>query len=137
MTQGHHSIQKFKQKPKSLKVTICFYNHTQIRSTFWNENLNSKGDTLRIYAFSYYFNFYKTTLKTPKTNFIHLDKLYTFAFRLDPKICLDFELGFSRLNLNAENRVFENPNQYKALNSIHSIQVNTYNHKSKLVLVNA
>ena len=25
MTQGHHSIQKFKQKPKSLKVTICFY----------------------------------------------------------------------------------------------------------------
>ena len=26
---------------------------------------------------------------------------------------------------------------YKALNSIHSILVNTYNHKSKLVLVNA
>ena len=25
MTQGHHSIQKSKQKPKSLKVTIRFY----------------------------------------------------------------------------------------------------------------
>ena len=25
ITQGHHSIQKSKQKPKSLKVTIRFY----------------------------------------------------------------------------------------------------------------
>jgi len=65
--------------------------------------LKSKGDTLRIYAFSNYFKFYKTTLKTPKTNFVHLDKLYTFAFRLNPKIFLDYEMGFSWVELNAEN----------------------------------
>ena len=53
-----------------------------------------KGDILRIYAFSIYFKFYKTTLKTPKINFVHLDKLYTFAFSLNPKMFLDFELGF-------------------------------------------
>ena len=53
-----------------------------------------KGDISRIYAFSNYFKFYKTTLKTPKTNFVQLDKLYTFAFSLNPKMCLDFEMGF-------------------------------------------
>jgi len=49
---------------------------------------------LKNHAFSNYFKFHKTTLKTPKTNFVQLDKLYTFAFRLNPKMCLDFELGF-------------------------------------------
>jgi len=75
--------------------------------------LNSKRGHLKNYAFSNYFNFYKTTLKTPKTNFVQLDKLYTFAFRPNPKMCLDFEMGFSRVNLNAEIRVFGNSNQYK------------------------
>ena len=72
-------------------------------STFWNESLKSKGDTLRIHPFLNYFKFYITTLKTPKTNFVHLDKLYTFAFRINPKMCLDFELGFPGQNLKAGN----------------------------------
>ena len=63
-------------------------------STIWNASLKSKGDTLRIYPFSNYFKIHNTTLKTPKTNFVHIDKLYTFSFRLKPKMCLDFELGF-------------------------------------------
>ena len=63
-------------------------------SRFWNASLKSKGDTLRIYPFSNYFKIYKTTLKTPKTNFVQNDKLYTFTFRLNPKMYLDFELGF-------------------------------------------
>ena len=62
-----------------------------------------KGDILRIYAFANYFKFYKTTLKTPKTNIVHIDKLYTSSFRLNPKLCLDFELGFSRVELIAGN----------------------------------
>jgi len=49
---------------------------------------------LKNFAFSNYFKFFITTLKTPKTNFVHLDKLYTFALRLNPKMCLDFEMGF-------------------------------------------
>ena len=72
-------------------------------STFWNASLKSKGDTLRIYPFSNYFKFFITTLKTLKTNFVHIDKLYTFPFRLNPKMCLDLELGFPRQNLNAGN----------------------------------
>ena len=72
-----------------------------------------KGDISRIYAFSNYFKFYKTTLKTPKTNFVQLDKLYTFALRLNPKMYLDFEMGFSRVKLNVEIRVFGNPIQHK------------------------
>jgi len=56
--------------------------------------LNSKGDTLRIYAFSNYFKFYKATLKTPKTNFVQLDKLYNFSLRLNPKMCFNFEMDF-------------------------------------------
>ena len=87
---------------------------------------------LKNYAFSNYFNFYKTTLKTPKTNFVQLDKLYTFALRLNPKICLDFEMGFSRVNLNAEIRVFGNSNPTKTLNLIQSTQVNTHNIKVNL-----
>ena len=65
-------------------------------SRFENASLKSKGDTLRIYPVSNYFKFYITTLKTLKTNFVHIDKLYTFPFRLNPKMCLDFELGFPR-----------------------------------------
>ena len=50
---------------------------------------------LKNYAFSNYFKFHKTTLKTPKTNFVQLDKLHIFALRLNPKIYFEFELGFS------------------------------------------
>ena len=103
---GNSKISKNKRCSKFKVLQLCFYNHTQIRSTFWNASLKSKGDTLRIYPFSKYFKFYITTLKTPKTNFVHLDKLYTVAFKLNPKMCLDFEMGFSRVNLNAEIRVF-------------------------------
>ena len=63
-------------------------------SRFENASLKSKGDTLRIYPLSNYFNINITTLKTPKTNFVQIDKLYTFAFRLNPKMCLDFEMSF-------------------------------------------
>jgi len=45
-------------------------------------------------------------LKTPKTNFVQLDKLYHFAFKLNPKICFDFEMGFQGRILNIEIRVF-------------------------------
>ena len=72
-------------------------------SIFNNASLKSKGDTLRIYLLSNYFKFYITTLKTPKTNFVHIDKLYTYSFRHNPKLCLDFELGFSKVALNAGN----------------------------------
>jgi len=52
-------------------------------------------------------------LKTPKTNFVQLNKLYIFALRLNPKICLDFEMSFQGRDLNAEIRVFGILNQYK------------------------
>ena len=63
-------------------------------STFKNASLKSKGNTLIIYPLSKYFKFYITTLKTLKTNLVHINKLYTFSFILNPKMCLDFELGF-------------------------------------------
>jgi len=94
--------------------------------------LNSKREYLKNHAFSNYFKFCKTTLKTPKTNFAQLDKLYTFAIRRNPKMCLDFEMGFSRANLNAKFRVFGNSNQNKSLNLIQTIQFNTYNIKVNL-----
>ena len=56
-----------------------------------------------MYPFSNYFKFYITTFKTPKTNFVHLEKLYTFSFGLNPKMCLDFELGFPRVKLITKN----------------------------------
>jgi len=56
--------------------------------------LNSKREHLKNLAFSNYFKFFITTLKSPKTNCVQLNKLYTFAFRLNPKIYLDFEMGF-------------------------------------------
>ena len=84
------------------------------------------------YAFSNYFKFYKTTLKTPKTNFVQLDKLYTFALRLKPKMYLDFEMGFSRVKLNVEIRVFGNPIQHNSFEIDSTIQVDTYNIKVNL-----
>ena len=49
-------------------------------------------------AFSNYFKFFKTTLKTPKTNFVQLNKLYIFDLRLNPKMYFVFEIGFSGQN---------------------------------------
>ena len=42
-------------------------------------------------------------MKTLKTNFVHIDKLYTFPFWLNPKMCLDYELGYPGQNLNDGN----------------------------------
>ena len=82
---GNSKISKNKSCSKLKVLQLCFNNNTQIMSTFWNTSLKSKGNTLRIYPFLNYFKFYMTTLKTPKTNFVHIDKLYTFPFRLNPK----------------------------------------------------
>ena len=90
---GNSKISKNKSCSKFKVLQLCFNNHTQIMSTFKNASLKSKGDTLRIYPLSNYSKFY-ITLKTLKTNFVHIDKLYTFCFWLNPKMCLDFELGF-------------------------------------------
>ena len=87
---------KNKSCSKSKVLQLCFYNHLLIRSTFLNANLKSKREYLKNHAFSIYFKFHKTTLKTPKTNFVQLDKLYIFALRLNPKMYFNFELGFSR-----------------------------------------
>ena len=67
---GNSKISKNKSCSKFKVLQLLFYNHSLIRSTFWNASLNSKGDISRIYAFSNYFKFYITTLKTPKTNFV-------------------------------------------------------------------
>ena len=91
---GNSKISKNKSCSKFEVLQLCFNNHTQILSRFENASLKSKGDTLRIYPLSNYSKFFITTLKTLKTNFVHIDKLYTFPFRLNPKMCLDFELGF-------------------------------------------
>ena len=91
---GNSKISKNKSCSKFKVLQLCFNNHTQIMSTFWNASLKSKGYTLRIYPLSNYFKFFITTLKTLKTNFVHINKLYTCSFRLNPKMCLDFELGF-------------------------------------------
>ena len=91
---GNSKISKNKSCSKFKVQQLCFNNYTQILSTFNNASLKSKGDTLRIYPLSNYFKFYITTLKTLKTNFVHIDKLYTFPFRLNPKRCSNFELGF-------------------------------------------
>jgi len=56
--------------------------------------LNSEREYLKNHAFSNYFKFFETTLKTLKTNFVPLNKLYTFALRLNPKMYFDLELGF-------------------------------------------
>ena len=90
---GNSKISKNKSCSKFKVLQLCFNNHTQILSRFENESLKSKGDTLRIYPLWNYFKFYITTSKTLKTNFVHIDKLYTFSYRLIPKLCLDFELG--------------------------------------------
>ena len=100
---GNSKISKNKSCSKFKVLQLCFNNHTLIRSTFWNASLKSKGDTLRIYPFSNYFNFFITTLKTLKTNFVHIDKLYTFPYKLNPKMCLHFELGFPSVKLIARN----------------------------------
>ena len=42
-------------------------------------------------------------MKTLKTNFAHTDKLYIFHYKLNPKMCLDFELGFPRVKLITKN----------------------------------
>jgi len=91
---GNSKISKNKSCSKFKVLQLCFNNHTQIMSTFNNARLKSKRDTLRIYPLSNYFKFYITTLKTLKTSFVHTDKLYTFSFRLNPKLCLDFKFGF-------------------------------------------
>jgi len=87
-------ISKNKSCSKFKVLQLRFNNHTQILSRFENASLKSKGDTLRIYPLLNYFKFYITTLKTLKTNFVHIEKLYTFTFRFNPKMCLDFELCF-------------------------------------------
>ena len=81
---GNSKISKNKSCSKFKVLQLCFNNHTEIMSTFNNASLKSKGDTLRINPFSKYFKFYLTTLKTLKTNFVHINKLYTFPFRLHP-----------------------------------------------------
>ena len=91
---GNSKISKNKSCSKFKVLQLWFNNHTQIMSTFKNASLKSKGETLRIYPLSKYFKFYITTLKSPKTNLVQNDKLYTFPFRFNPKMCLDFELGF-------------------------------------------
>ena len=87
---GNSKISKNKSCSKFEVLQLFFNNHTQILSRFENASLKSKGDTLRIYPLSNYFKFYITTLKTLKINFVQLDKIYTFAFNLNPKICFDF-----------------------------------------------
>jgi len=66
-------------------------------------------------------------LKTPKTNFVQLDKLYIFALRLNPKMYFDLELGFLGQNLSLEIRVFGNPNQHNCFEIDSTIKGNTYN----------
>ena len=100
---GNSKISKNKSCSKFKVLQLCFNNYTQILSIFENASLKSKGETLRIYPLSNYSKFYITTLKTLKTNFVHIDKLYTFPFMLNPKMCLDFELCFPGKNLNAGN----------------------------------
>ena len=39
---NNSKISKNKSCSKSKFLQLCFYNHTQIRSTFWNASLNSK-----------------------------------------------------------------------------------------------
>ena len=85
---------KIKVVPNSKFYNFALITILKFGLRFKNASLKSNGDTLRIYPFSNYFNFFITTLKTLKTNFVHIDKLYTFPFRLNPKMCLDFELGF-------------------------------------------
>ena len=80
-----------------------------------------KREYLKNHAFSNYFKFYKTTLKTPKTNFLQLDKLYTFAFRLHPKMYFDFELGFSGVKLITGNQGF------RKFKSIHDFELDSNN----------
>jgi len=53
---------------------------------------------LKNFAFSNYFKFFISTLKTPKTNFVQLNKLYIFALRLNPKMYFVFEMCFSGQN---------------------------------------
>ena len=47
---NNSKISKNKSCSKSKVLQLCFYNHTQIRSTFWNANLNSKGNTLSTFC---------------------------------------------------------------------------------------
>ena len=63
---GNSKISKNKSCSKFNVLQLCFYKHTLSRSTFWNASLNSKGDTLRIYAFSKYFKFYKNNFENSK-----------------------------------------------------------------------
>ena len=87
---------------------------------------------LKNFTFSNYFKFFKTTLKTLKTNFVQLDKLYIFSLRLNPKMYFDLELGFSGQNLSLEIKVFGNPNQHNCFEIDSTIQVNAYNIKVNL-----
>ena len=44
---NNSKISKNKSCSKSKVLQLCFWNHIQIHSTFWNSNLNSKGDTFK------------------------------------------------------------------------------------------
>ena len=72
-------------------------------STFWNASLKSKGDTLRTYRLFKLLQILYNNFENSKNNFAHIDKLYILSFRLNPKMCLDFEMVFSRVKLNAGN----------------------------------
>ena len=76
-------------------------------------------------------------MKTPKTNFVQLNNPYNFALRLNPKMCLDFEMSFQGRNLNAEIRVFGISNQYKDFKRDSNNTIQHIPHEYKLVLVYA
>ena len=83
----HESCSTFQALPLS-----C-WSFFKIPNRFWIRDSNWKKGTLsgNLY-FQNYFEFCIETSKTQNTKVVHLDKIYNFAFELNFKLCLVFEL---------------------------------------------
>ena len=70
-------------------MLTTFQNSKQILN--WRFKLEKGTLSGKLY-FQNYFEFYTETSKTQNTKVVHLDKIYNFAFELNFKFCLVFEM---------------------------------------------
>ena len=87
-------------------MLTTFQNSQQIFN--WRFQLEKGTLSANLY-FKNYFEFCIETSKTQNTKVVHLAKIYNFAFKLNLKFCLVFELNKKGQNLGSRNQGFFPP----------------------------
>ena len=87
---NNSKISKNKSCSKFKVLQLCFYNHTQIRSTFLNANLNSKGDTLSTFCLFKLLQIFLNNFENSKNKLCTTQQALHLCFKARPQNVLQF-----------------------------------------------